>query len=76
MVLNGTWLPVFMLNTKTGFVIATIIIAALDGTCLYIMMLASRAKLEDIEMACIRAVFSIYSGWVTAATILNITVVF
>lgn len=73
MVLNGVWLPVFMLNTRTGFVIATIIIALLDVTCLWIMMLASRAKLDDIEMACTRVVFSMYSGWVTAATILNIT---
>ena len=73
MILNGLWLPVFMLNTKKGFIFATIIISALDVTCLWIMILASRAKLEDIEITCIRVVFSIYAGWVTAAVILNIT---
>ena len=76
MVLNGLWLIVTLLNTPTGVIFATIIIALLDVTCLYIMMLASRAKLADIEMVCIRAAFSIYSGWVTAATILNFTGLF
>ena len=76
MVLNGSWLIVFMMNTPIGFIFATIIIALLDVTCLYIMMLANRAKLAEIEMVCIRVVFSVYSGWVTAATIINITGVF
>jgi tryptophan-rich sensory protein len=37
MILNGSWLPVFLLNTKVSFIFALIIISGLLMTNIYIM---------------------------------------
>lgn len=44
-------------------------------TCIWILMLSTRNKVNTFEFITLRCGFSIYSGWVTAATILNIAIV-
>ena len=50
-----------------------IFIAGILGTNLYILVVADRAPMNWIEVITVRAPFSVYSGWVTAATILNMS---
>lgn len=56
-----------------GFVLSFLDIAVILGTNLYMMMMSTRAEVNVTEWISIRGGFSIYSGWVTAATILNVT---
>jgi hypothetical protein len=39
------------------------------------MMISTKAKLSVTEIIGFRCAFSIYAGWLTAATILNISIV-
>ena len=71
MILNGIWLIVFVQEKKWLFLLADIIIVALLYTCISIMMMSCRADLNTFEAIVIRSCFSIYAGWVTAATVLN-----
>jgi len=48
-----------------------IFIAGILATNLYIMVVSGRASVTWLEVITVRAPFSVYSGWVTAATILN-----
>ena len=73
MVANGIWLPLFQLDTKVGFVVGLIDIIFIISTAVYMMMKTTRAKLNAWEFVSLRLGISIYSGWLTAATILNVT---
>ena len=73
MIGNGIWLVVFMTNGSVGFGFAALDIIAMLATQVYIMMKSTRAKVNAIEVISLRVGFTIYSGWVTAATILNIS---
>jgi hypothetical protein len=75
MICNSLWLVVFGRNNSTAFIIAWIIIVGILVTDVIIMMKALRTKqINTIEFLTLRIGFSIYSGWVTAATILNTTI--
>lgn len=71
MFLNGIWLIVWTQDSAKAFIAGTVIIIALLYTCFYIMMLSCRTELTTFEAVIIRGGFSIYAGWVTAATSLN-----
>ena len=49
-------------------------IATQLATAVYIMMVSTRMKVNGWEWTFIRCGFSIYSGWLTTATILNIVI--
>ena len=72
MILNGLWLIVFVRDNKWTHLLSEVINLALLATCLRIMMLSCRAELTTFEAIIIRTGFSLYSGWVTAANVLNI----
>ena len=42
------------------------------GTAVYMMMMSTRAELNVVEWILVRSQLSIYGGWLTAATILNV----
>ena len=73
MIMNALWLVIFQTNSVWGFVVSFFQIAVILGTNLYMMMMSTRNETNWIEWILIRGGFSIYSGWVTAATILNVT---
>jgi hypothetical protein len=76
MICNALWLVVFGRNNTVAFIIAWILIVGILVTDIIIMMKALRAKnLSVIEFLTLRVGFSIYSGWVTAATIINTTII-
>jgi hypothetical protein len=70
---NSAWLPIFQSNTTWGFIVGLVFIAAILASDLYMMVVAGRAPVNWIEVITVRAPFSVYSGWVTAATILNMS---
>ena len=73
MVTNGIWLPIFQLDSKVGFVIALLVIVVVISSAVYMMRKVTRARVNAWEFVSLRLGLSIYSGWLTAATILNVT---
>ena len=73
MIINGLWLIIFQTFTGWGFALALLVIFAMLATNTYIMMVSDRTNVNITEWITLRGGFSIYSGWVTAATILNVT---
>lgn len=73
MLMNAFWLVIFQTNTIWGFILSFLQIVVILGTNLYMMMMSTRSETNWVEWISIRGGFSIYSGWVTAATILNAT---
>ena len=71
MILNGIWLIVFVQEKRSMFILAWFVNVGLLYTCVSIMMVSCRAELSMFEAIVIRSGFSIYSGWVTAAVVLN-----
>ena len=72
MIVNGLWLVLFQTNKKWGFTLAMIDISAMLYTNFLIMMSSTREKVNACEFITMRIGFSIYCGWVTSATILNV----
>lgn len=73
---TAAWLPIFMTNTKGGFIIAQILIVFQLYTLLKILAIVDKAKLNITEFILMRVTFSIYAGWVTAATTVGFTIIF
>ena len=73
MILNGAWLVIYQSYTGWGFVLGLIDISTLLATCVYIMRLSdSTSDINITEWISLRGGFSLYSGWVMAATIINV----
>jgi len=72
MLLNGIWLVIFQTNSVIGFTVGALVIAGILSTDLFMMMKSTRTPVNVYEWISMRGGFSIYSGWVSAATILNI----
>lgn len=73
MSLNAVWLLIFGQDNKYCFALSSVDIVFLYITGMIILRQADRAHLAGhIELIFLRGAFSIYMGWVTAATILNI----
>ena len=51
---------------------STLIIFAMLATAVYQMMVATRSELNGWEWVLVRSQLSIYGGWLTAASILNV----
>jgi len=72
---NAAWLIMFQTNNVYGMIAALFDISGMLASNLYIMMCSTRTYVDIFELISLRGGFSIYSGWVTAATILNVTYV-
>ena len=75
MALNGLWLVIFSQFGTVWYVLGGIEIVFLTVTTVWIMMITTRNKLSWTEIIGLRSAFSIYGGWLTAATILNISII-
>lgn len=71
MLLNTAWLPLFQSNTQWGFIAAWVAIVGIWLTNTAIMVIANRNESWWLEALLVRIPFSVYSGWVTCATVLN-----
>ena len=74
--LCAIWLFVFQSNTVAGFVIAEIIIASFLALALIMTYKSGSNKLNCIEIFSFRVGISIYTGWLSAATILGASIMF
>lgn len=72
----SAWQYIFLTNTTAGFIISTLDIFVVLATAISMLWLSLRATNNWLEVIVIRTGFSIYGGWLTAATILNISFVF
>ena len=70
---NALWLVVFGQNGAVAFGFALVIIIGMLVTQVLIMRQTTRSKVNAFEFITLRCGFTIYTGWVTAATILNTT---
>jgi benzodiazapine receptor len=73
MLINSVCLVLFQTNTVWGFAISLIDIIARLTSNIFMMMNSTSTGINVTEWISMRGGFSIYSGWVTAATILNVT---
>ena len=73
MIANALWIPVFCLNTTLGFLGGEIIIIVMLGTALLMSKEANivSSELNWTETIGIKWGTSLYSGWLSVATILN-----
>ena len=76
MFINVFWLFLFPLDSGFGFVAGLIDIVAMLVTNVMIMEKSLKTSVNWIEWITLRGGYSIYSGWVTAATILNVVYMF
>jgi hypothetical protein len=73
MVLNALWVFIYLSNSTLGFTLSFIEILLLLSSCFFMMMKTSRGgDLNWTEFISMKVGFSIYAGWVTSATILNL----
>jgi hypothetical protein len=73
MLINGVWLLIFQTYSGAGMVFGLLDIILMLASNIYIMMVSDRTSVNITEWIGLRGGFTIYSGWVTAATILNAT---
>ena len=71
MLFNALWLTIFTKYNLTAFFVAAADIVALLVTAFVMMMMISRAHQKNFFEIIAYVAFSMYSGWVTVATILN-----
>lgn len=69
--LNAAWLPIFQSNTHWGFIVGWFLIVGIWLTNTALMVIAQRNESWWLEVLLVRLPFSVYSGWVTGATVLN-----
>jgi len=69
---NSAWLILFSQNCSWAFGLALVVICVMLYTAIQISRLSVRTKVNKIEAITIRGGFSIYSGWLATATILNL----
>ena len=70
-ILNQLWIVIFSFSTLPAFILSLFEIIWLLSNTVFIMMKSLRTEVNIWEWISIRAGFSIYSGWLTAATILT-----
>lgn len=73
MCFSSTWRLIFKQNTLTAFYVSCADIFIMLGTSFYMMAVITRTKMANFFEAFVLYVgFSMYAGWLTTATVLNI----
>jgi len=68
---NGSWLFLFQSDTVATFWIAEVVIVLMLASALWILYCSCWARLSLWELIGLRIGFTIYCGWLTAATLLG-----
>ena len=74
MVTLPVWLLVWGTNTSFGFTAGLVVIIIMLVTGFLMMRSSVRAKVNTAEYIGMRIAFSMYTGWVNAATFINIII--
>jgi len=67
------WMPINLTNSVAGYIVSAMVLLGITVTGLALMAIAGNNKLGWADLLIVKVTFSIYSGWVTAASILNIS---
>lgn len=70
--LNASWCLIFQQNNLTVFIIALFVCIGMLGSAIYVLQVAVENRLSPWGIVGMRCGFSVYSGWLTVATTLNI----
>lgn len=76
MLMNSAWLPVFQSNSQWGFIVGWVLLVGIWMTNTAMMVISQRTESWWLEALLVRVPFSVYSGWVTCATVLNTVYMF
>ena len=71
MIANGTWFAFRGLNTEFSLWVKLLVIMLMFATDLYMQVVSNRASANWLEFLTMRIGFSIYGGWLIAATYLQ-----
>jgi hypothetical protein len=71
---NASWLFLFQANTAATFWIAEVVIGLMLASAIWILKLCLEERLSLWELIGLRVGFTIYCGWLTAATILGFSI--
>ena len=72
LLIQSIWFFFFQAYTWWGWILSTLDIFAMLATAVYMMMVSTRSEVNGWEWVFVRSQLSIYSGWLTAASILNV----
>lgn len=67
-------MPFFLTNSLWGFIVSWLIMLVILATNFSLMVISGRNEIWWPEVFTVRIPFALYSGWVTAATVLNTSV--
>lgn len=71
--MGGLWIIIFLQNSIVGMAGATLNSFAMVATQIYMLKKITRAKCSNkVEIITLRIGFSLYTGWVTAHSIVNV----
>lgn len=70
--LNASWCLIFQQNNLAVFVIAQIVCIGMLWSAVHVMKLAVENRLNVWEIIGMRCGFTVYAGWLTVATTLNV----
>lgn len=71
----SAWQYIYLTNSNAGMIVSCLDIFIVLATAVHMLQLSLRETNNWMEVLAIRTGFSIYSGWLTSATILNISFV-
>lgn len=72
---TNMWLLIYPWNNAYSFVFSCMDIFVALGSTIFVLMQTMRNKVNIAEFILMRMGYSFYGGWLTAATILNVTFV-
>lgn len=72
MLANGTWFAFSRLDSSFALWVKSLTILFMLGTCLYMQVVSNRSSTNWIELLVTRLGFSIYGGWLVAATYIQV----
>merc|ERR1712176_1713233 len=69
--MTAAWLPIYKTNTLWGFIVGWVLIMLQMMTGCALMTISDRSVVYWPEVFLVRLPFSLYTGWITAASILG-----
>jgi benzodiazapine receptor len=75
MIFSCGWWTFWVLDKPWGYILSDIMIIGMLATAAMMMQVATTKTTNWVEWLSMRGTFSLYAGWLTAATILNTTIV-
>ena len=75
MIFSCGWWTFWVLDKPWGYILSDLMIIGMLATAAMMMQVATTKTTNWVEWLSMRGTFSLYAGWLTAATILNTTII-